>query len=81
MPNELTKLADRPWCDPALCQVTSTQPVGELGGVALVVLHPPGVPVQSERQSERVNEMDLRAFGFQEVCRPLPAIGGLERHF
>ena len=74
--DELSKLADLRWGDPAFRQVVPAQAVGELGGVALVVFHPPRVPVQSER----VDEMHSCAVGLEEIGRPVPAIGALEGH-
>jgi hypothetical protein len=57
-------------------QITAAQPVGQLGRVAHVVLDPPGVPVQAKR----VHQMHPGAVGLQQVGRPVPAIGRLERH-
>ena len=60
--------------DPGLGQATEAQQVGEVPGVALVVLHPPVSPVVAVR----IGQMDLVAHLFQEIGGPVPAIGRLD---
>ena len=60
--------------DPGLGEASETQKVGQVPGVALVVLHPPMAPVVAVR----VGEMDLVAHLFEEIGGPVPAIGGLD---
>jgi hypothetical protein len=64
------------WRDERLWEIPAAQPVRQLGRVTHVVLDPPGVPVQPQR----VHQMHMGAVRLQQVRRPVPAIGRLERH-
>jgi hypothetical protein len=57
-------------------EIPPPQPMRQLGGVALVVLDPPGVPVQAQR----VHQMHPGAVDRQQIRRPIPPAGGFQRH-
>ena len=70
-------VAERLAVMPRLGQVVAAQPVGDLGRIALVVLHPASAPVQPRR----VHQMHLGAGRLQQVGRPLPGVGRLQCDF
>jgi hypothetical protein len=74
--DELSELAGLGRGHPGFWEVAPAEAIGELGGVALVVLHPPGVPVQTQW----MDEVDLGPEFLEQVGRPVPAIGGLQGH-
>src|SRR5262245_56438854 len=63
-------------CDPRLRQPPETQQVRQIAGVAFVVLHPPLPPVVARR----VRQMHREPSFFEQVDRPIPAIGRLDHH-
>jgi len=75
MPDQLTQLTGRRRRDPRLRQAAHPQQVGQIGGVTLVVLHP---PVLERLHPQRVRQMNLRAEFLQGIRRPIPAVGGLQ---
>jgi hypothetical protein len=74
--HELPQLPQLWWGDPRLGQVVTAEAMGDLGGVPLVVLHPPSGPVQTRR----VHQVHRGATGLEEVHRPVPAVGCLQGH-
>ena len=62
--------------DPGLSQASQAQQVDQVGGVALVVLHPPVAPVVAERMGQVHGAPAL----LDHVGRPVPAVGGFEDH-
>jgi len=60
--------------DPGLGQAPEAQQVGQVGGVALAVLHPPVAPVVAER----VGQVHPGPVGLEQVGGSVPAVGGLE---
>ena len=75
--HELAQLTDLGRSDPAFGQAPEAQHGGKVLGVALIVLHPPVAPVVAER----MGQVDMGAEVFQDVGRPVPAVGGFEDHF
>ena len=69
--HHLTELSDLGRGDPGLCQAPEAQQVGEIPGIALVVLHPPVPPIVALR----VGQMDRIAHLFEQIDGPIPAIG------
>jgi hypothetical protein len=72
--HQLTEFPDLRWGDPRFWDDVEAEHVEPRVGVAHVVLHPPVVPVQSER----VRQVHLRPHLGENVCRPVPATGCLE---
>jgi hypothetical protein len=74
--HHLAELADLGRSDPGLGQAPEAQEVGQVSGVALVVLHSAMPPVVAMR----VGQVDAITHLLEEVGRPVPAISGLEDH-
>ena len=77
VPHQLPQLPGRRRRDPRLRQPTHPQQVGQIRGVADVVLHP---PVLKRLHPQRMRQMHVRAGRLQRVDRPVPAVGGLQHH-
>ena len=75
--DELPQLAQLRRRDPGLGEVVAPQAVGQLGGVAFIVLDPPGVPVQPEG----MDQVHVGALGLEQVSGPVPAVGRLQDDF
>ena len=74
--DELADLSELWRGDPGLGQASHAEQIDQVGGVVLVVLHPPVAPVVPQR----VGQVDRGAALLEDVSRPVPAIGGLEDH-
>ena len=72
----LTELTQGWWSDPGFSQASQAQQVNEIGGVALVVLHPPVAPVVAER----MGQVHVAPALLDHIGRPVPAIGRFEDH-
>ena len=74
--DELSQLAQGRRGHPALGQPPQAEQVDQVGGVALVVLHPAIAPVVAER----VGQMDPASAGLDDIGGPVPTVGGLDDH-
>jgi hypothetical protein len=74
--DQLAQAPQRHRGDPRLRETVEAQALQQLHAVAVVVLHPTVVPVQRSG----MHQMHLRALRLEDVDRPVPAVGGLDRH-
>ena len=65
--HQLPQLTDLGWGDPGLGRLAEAQQVDEVGGVTLVVLHPPVAPVVAQR----MGQVDPGAALGQEIGGPV----------
>jgi hypothetical protein len=75
--NQLPQLPGGRRRDPPLRESAHPQQVGQVVGVAEVVLHP---AVLERLHPQRMRQMDLRTRAAQRVHRPVPPVGGLQHH-
>ncbi len=75
--DEFAQFAQRWWGDPGLGQTSHAQQVDQVGGIALIVFHPPMPPVVAQRMGQVHRGPAL----LDHISRPVPAIGGFEDHF
>jgi len=74
--HELSQLPGLRRGDPTLGQAPQPEHRGEVLGVALVILYPAVPPVVPKG----MGQMDIGAELFEEIGRPIPAVGGLQYH-
>jgi hypothetical protein len=75
--HQLPQLARRGRGDPRLRQPTHPQQIGQIGGVAHVVLHS---SISESFDSQRMRQMHPRSAGLQHVDRPIPAVRRFQHH-
>ena len=77
VPGDLPQLADLRRGDPRLRQPAHPQQVGQVAGIALVVLDP---AAGEGLDSQRVCQVHLGTSRRQRIRRPVPAVAGLQHH-
>src|SRR5665811_2278811 len=77
VPHQLTQLPGGRGRDPRLGQAAHPQQIGQVLGIANVVLDP---AVLKGLDPQRVGQVDVGTTGLQRIHGPVPTVGGLQHH-
>ena len=75
--HQLTQFAGLRWSDPRLGQPAHPQQIGQISGVAYVVLH---APITESLDTQRMSQMHTRSASLQHINRPVPPVRRFQHH-